>query len=122
MAGAAATWVLGVKWVAALLAVLLAGCVSLPAPIEADFVIRGGTVYPGGAAPFTGDVAVRGDRILAVINEMVWRTQPDEIWVLFRMPGLQLLALFFSATQFPLMLKGAKAMEAEGEAETPPPA
>ena len=32
-----------------------------------DFVIRGGTVYDGsGAAPFTGDVAIKGDRIAYV--------------------------------------------------------
>ena len=45
---------------------LLAGCVTAPLPIDADLLIRGGTVYPGGAAPFVGDVAVRGDRIVAV--------------------------------------------------------
>ena len=54
---------------------------------------------------------------VAVLNEIVWRTQPDEVWVLFRMPGLQILALVFSATQFPLMLRGAKAMEAESESD-----
>ena len=54
---------------------------------------------------------------VAALNEAVWRTQPDEVWVLFRMPGLQLLALAFSATQFPLMLRGAKAMEAESGPE-----
>jgi intracellular septation protein len=52
---------------------------------------------------------------VAILNEVVWRTQPDDVWVLFRMPGLQLLALAFSATQFPLMLRGARAMEAETE-------
>ena len=57
---------------------------------------------------------------VAVLNEVVWRTQPDAVWVVFRMPGLQLLALAFSATQFPLMMKGAKQMEAEAEAQTPP--
>lgn len=50
----------------ATLAALLAGCATTPPAIEADLLIRGGTVYPGGAAPFTGDVAVRGDRIVAV--------------------------------------------------------
>ena len=50
---------------------------------------------------------------VAILNEVVWRTQPDEVWVLFRMPGLQILALVFSATQFPLMIKGARMMEAE---------
>ncbi len=52
--------------------------------------------------------------IVALTNELVWRTQPEEVWVLFRMPGLQIIALAFSATQFPLMMKGAKAMEAQG--------
>ena len=32
-----------------------------------DVVIRGGTIYDGaGGPPFTGDVAIRGDRIVAV--------------------------------------------------------
>ena len=48
---------------------------------------------------------------VAVLNELVWRTQPDTTWVLFRMPGLPLLALVFSMTQVPAMLKDAKAME-----------
>ncbi len=48
------------------LSLLVGGCATAPAPVEADLLIRGGTVYPGGAAPFTGDVAVRGDRIAAV--------------------------------------------------------
>jgi N-acyl-D-amino-acid deacylase len=47
-------------------AMLLAGCATPSSPIDADLLIRGGTVYPGGAAPFTGDVAVRGERIVAV--------------------------------------------------------
>ena len=52
---------------ALVLPVLLAGCATAPTPpIEADLLIRGGTVYPGGAEPFVGDVAVRGERILAV--------------------------------------------------------
>lgn len=55
------------KRFAAFAALLLAGCATTTAPpIEADLLIRGGTVYPGGSAPFTGDVAVRGDRIVAV--------------------------------------------------------
>ena len=32
----------------------------------ADIIIRGGTIYPGNAAPFRGDVAIRGDRIVYV--------------------------------------------------------
>ncbi len=48
---------------------------------------------------------------VAVLNEVVRQTQSEAAWVWFRMPGLQLLALVFSATQFPTMLRGAKAME-----------
>lgn len=35
-------------------------------PVDADLVIRGGTIYPGEAAPFRGDVAIKGDRIVYV--------------------------------------------------------
>lgn len=50
--------------------------------------------------------------LVAILNEIVWRTQSTETWAVFRFPGLQLLSLAFSATQFPLILRGAKAMEA----------
>lgn len=33
---------------------------------EADLLIRGGIIYPGGKAAFVGDIAVKDDRILAV--------------------------------------------------------
>ncbi len=47
----------------ALLATVLLGA----APVTpVDLLIRGGAVYSGDAVPFTGDVAVRGDRIAAV--------------------------------------------------------
>lgn len=53
--------------------------------------------------------------LVAVLNEVVWRTQSTETWAVFRFPGLQLLSLAFSATQFPLILRGAKAMEAAAQ-------
>lgn len=53
---------------------------------------------------------------MAVLNEVVWRTQPDSVWVLFRMPGLIILAMLFALTQLPMMMKDMKAHEA-GEAE-----
>ena len=56
--------------------------------------------------------------LMAVLNEFVWRTQSTETWAVFRFPGLQLLSLAFSATQFPLILRGAKAMEAAAPAAT----
>jgi intracellular septation protein len=49
---------------------------------------------------------------LALLNEVVWRTQPDKIWVLFRMPGLLIISFLFSFTQIPMMMKDAKALEA----------
>jgi intracellular septation protein len=49
---------------------------------------------------------------LAILNEVVWRTQPDALWVLFRMPGLLIISFLFSFTQVPMMLREAKAMEA----------
>jgi N-acyl-D-aspartate/D-glutamate deacylase len=43
------------------------GAAPLPKPMPpADILIRGGTVFTGTAAPFTGDVAIRGDHIVAV--------------------------------------------------------
>jgi intracellular septation protein len=53
---------------------------------------------------------------VAVLNEVVWRTQPESTWVWFRMPGLQILSLVFSQIQLPLMMKH---IEADPEAERP---
>jgi len=44
----------------------LAAATGAAQEAPADIVIRGGTIYPGGAAPFRGDVAIRGDRIIYV--------------------------------------------------------
>jgi N-acyl-D-amino-acid deacylase len=47
--------------------VLLGGCASVPQSAAYDVVLRGGTIYDGsGAAPFVGDVGLRGDRIAFV--------------------------------------------------------
>jgi len=52
---------------AGLLAALLASCATPSVvPAQADLLIRGGIVYPGGGEPFTGDVAITGDRVIAV--------------------------------------------------------
>lgn len=53
---------------------------------------------------------------VAVLNEVVWRTQPDAVWVWFRMPGLPALAALFAVSQVPSMLKDAKALEAAARA------
>jgi intracellular septation protein len=49
---------------------------------------------------------------MAVLNEVIWRTQPDAVWVVFRMPGLLILAALFAVTQLPMMMKDMKAAEA----------
>src|SRR5437879_13509468 len=45
-------------------------CVVLPAadaPIEADFVIKGATLYDGSGSPgVVGDMAIKGERIVGV--------------------------------------------------------
>ena len=70
---------------------LLGDALKLPDPAWRTLTIRYGVFFL-----FT-----------AVLNEAVWRTQPDGIWIWFRMPGLQILALAFSLSQVPLMLKHA---------------
>ena len=45
--------------------------------------------------------------LLAGLNEVIWRTQPDTTWVLFRFPGLMVLTVLFAFTQAPLMMKYA---------------
>lgn len=55
---------------------------------------------------------------LAALNEAVWRTQPNDVWVLFRFPGLMILSVLFSFTQVPLMMKSMKT-DAESASEPP---
>ena len=51
---------------------------------------------------------------LAGLNEVVWRTQPDSTWVIFRFPGLMILTVLFSMTQAPVMMKHAHQDTASG--------
>lgn len=62
-------------WLAGALMALSVGLAAVaqaadaPTPVAAadfDVLIRGGTIYPGDAAPFHGDVAISGDRIVYV--------------------------------------------------------
>jgi intracellular septation protein len=57
---------------------------------------------------------------VAVLNEIVWRTQPDGVWVLFRFPGLILLTLAFSLSQTPLIMRGMKEAAPETPAQADP--
>ena len=63
-------------WAFALL--LVAGCATAPAEPAYDIVLRGGTIYDGsGGAPFTGDVAIEGDRIAAVAPRIAGRGETE---------------------------------------------
>src|SRR5712692_4531501 len=44
---------------------------------------------------------------LAVLNEIVWRTQTTDFWVSFKVFGVLPLTFLFAASQFPLMTKYA---------------
>jgi intracellular septation protein len=44
---------------------------------------------------------------LAVLNEIVWRTQTTDVWVSFKVFGVLPLTLLFAALQFPLMTRYA---------------
>jgi intracellular septation protein len=45
---------------------------------------------------------------LAAANEVVWRTQPDTVWVVFRFPGLMVLTFLFTLAQVPLLMRYVK--------------
>jgi intracellular septation protein len=45
--------------------------------------------------------------VLAVINEVVWRTQSTDTWVAFKAFGFLPLTLIFAALQYPLLQKYA---------------
>jgi intracellular septation protein len=46
---------------------------------------------------------------LAGLNEAIWRTQPQDVWVLFRFPGLLILTFLFGAAHVPFLMHYAKA-------------
>jgi intracellular septation protein len=52
---------------------------------------------------------------LAVLNEIVWRTQTTDFWVSFKVFGVLPLTFLFAALQFPLMSKHAVPETEQGE-------
>lgn len=55
--------------------------------------------------------------VLALANIVIWRTQSEAVWVLFKTFGLEVMTVIFSLAQVPLLLKYMKA-----EDLPPPPA
>lgn len=47
--------------------------------------------------------------VLAVLNEIVWRTQSTDVWVSFKVFGFLPLTFLFAALQYPLLKKHALA-------------
>ena len=42
---------------------------------------------------------------LALLNEIIWRTQTESFWVNFKVWGMLPLTIVFTAAQFPLLNK-----------------
>ena len=55
---------------------------------------------------------------LAVLNEIVWRTQSTDTWVTFKVFGVVPLTFVFAAFQYPLLQKYAAPEPAESTAES----
>jgi intracellular septation protein len=58
--------------------------------------------------------------VMAVVNEIVWRTQSTDFWVSFKLFGFTPLTFGFAMLQYPLLMKYAAAApnpEAEAERE-----
>jgi intracellular septation protein len=53
----------------------------------------------------------------AALNEAIWRTQPDQFWVVWHRPVLLAVSIAFSVAQLPFLMKHAKMGEAELQAE-----
>jgi intracellular septation protein len=43
--------------------------------------------------------------VLAVLNEVVWRTQSTDFWVNFKVFGVVPLTMLFGGLQYPLLTK-----------------
>lgn len=54
--------------------------------------------------------------LLAVINEVVWRTQTEDFWVSFKVFGIMPLTILFALAQTPLLLRHERKGEDAGHA------
>ena len=56
---------------------------------------------------------------MALLNEVVWRTQSTDFWVTFKVFGLSGLALLFILTQMPFIARETRTAGAAPETEPP---
>jgi intracellular septation protein len=54
--------------------------------------------------------------VLAVLNEIIWRTQSTDVWVAFKFPGTMILIFLFTFSQVPLIMKNELKEEAAEKA------
>ncbi|WP_309605110.1 inner membrane-spanning protein YciB [Phenylobacterium sp.] len=81
------------------LKMLLGEALTLPDAVWRTLTVRFGLLYV----------------VLAIVNIVIWRTQSEATWVLFKTFGLEVMTLVFSLTQLPLLLKHMDA------SDLPPP-
>lgn len=81
------------------LKMLLGEALTLPDAVWRKLTVRFGLLYV----------------VLAIVNIVIWRTQSEATWVLFKTFGLEVMTLVFSLTQLPLLLKHMEA------SDLPPP-
>lgn len=60
--------------------------------------------------------------LLAALNEIVWRTQSNDVWVAFKFPGLFVLLFLFSLAQLPLILRHRTSDQEKTRTPIPPAA
>lgn len=77
------------------LKLLLGETLVLPDPVWRKLTIRFGCLYV----------------VLAITNILIWRTQSEATWVLFKTFGLEVITVLFMLTQIPLLLKYIEADE-----------
>lgn len=53
--------------------------------------------------------------VVAVLNEIVWRTQSTDVWVSFKVFGILILTLMFAVCQTPLLRRHALPEPGEGK-------
>lgn len=59
---------------------------------------------------------------IAILNEVIWRTQSEQVWATFKVFGILGLTLLFSLSQGPLIMKGMKEAEKAGGPSADPEA
>jgi len=83
------------------LKLLLGEALILPDDVWRKLTIRFGLLYV----------------FLAVLNIVIWRTQSEAAWVLFKTFGLEVMTVLFALAQVPLLMKYMDA----GDVPPPPP-